>query len=108
MGHVIANPGPSYLRHTYIQRREILQQSMRKGIAFQAMKPLDPKRDWTQTRIERHFREHEKKDPSSYISCYDNLSKPVRSALDTITKDYSGREGQSRKAYALRYQPVPR
>ncbi|KAF2438072.1 hypothetical protein P171DRAFT_491365 [Karstenula rhodostoma CBS 690.94] len=67
--------------HTYTQRREIAKQVMREGVAFQPMGAFHPKREWTPTRIERHFREQEKRNPSSLISCYDNLEDAQKKAV---------------------------
>jgi len=62
-------------QHTHVKHRDVANLRLHDGNAFQAIGDFKAERDLTCYRIERHLKWNQKKEPSSYISAFGDISK---------------------------------
>ncbi|KAH6614347.1 hypothetical protein C7974DRAFT_444368, partial [Boeremia exigua] len=67
-------------KDTHVKHRERQKLKIRKGNAFQAVGNVDFRRELTKPRIERHLVWNKKRDPSSFISVFNDLDPAQRRA----------------------------
>ncbi|PVI08246.1 hypothetical protein DM02DRAFT_690757 [Periconia macrospinosa] len=64
--------------HTHPRNRESLESKLKSKNAFQSIGTFEPKKDINRDRFERHLKWNKKKNPSSYISLFNNLDDAKR------------------------------
>src|SRR5690242_13921105 len=75
-------------KDTHVKHRERQRLKIQKGNAFQAVGEVNIRRGLTTPRMQRHLIWNKQRDPSSYISVFNNLSRSYFTGMRHLLTGY--------------------